>query len=110
MRRPRCYDVALLDLHMPGLDGWEVVRRLRREGNDGEGRPFLVALSGYCDEAVLARSREAGFDLHLAKPAEPAHLRELLAGLSGPSGANGAGEATPPSQSSTPASTARRLQ
>ena len=70
-------DVVLLDIGLPGMDGFEVARRLReREGPD---RALLVALTGYGREEDLRRSREAGFDHHLVKPVDPQSLIDLLA-------------------------------
>jgi CheY-like chemotaxis protein len=70
-------DVALLDIGMPKLDGYEAARRIRRESN---GRPLrLVALTGYGQESDRRRSQEAGFDRHLVKPLRPQVLLELLA-------------------------------
>lgn len=68
--------VALLDIGMPGMDGYEVARRLRA-GPDTGGM-ILVALTGYGSEEDRRRSREAGFDHHLVKPADPEELRLLL--------------------------------
>ena len=72
-RRP---DVVLLDLGLPGLDGWQVARRL--QGHPAQRRPLLVALTGHDREADRRRSAEAGIDLHLAKPVDPDLLRRLL--------------------------------
>jgi CheY-like chemotaxis protein len=72
-RRP---DVVLLDLGLPGLDGWEVAWRL--QGHPAQKRPLLVAITGHDREADRRRSDEAGIDLHLAKPADPEQLRQLL--------------------------------
>jgi CheY-like chemotaxis protein len=70
-------DVALLDIGMPKLDGYEAARRIRRESN---GRPLrLVALTGYGQESDRRKSHEAGFDRHLVKPLRPQVLVELLA-------------------------------
>ena len=72
-------DVALLDIGMPTLDGYEAARRIRRESN---GRPVrLVALTGYGQESDRRKSQEAGFDRHLVKPLRPQALLELLADL-----------------------------
>ncbi len=61
-------DLVLLDIGLPGIDGYEVARRLRaREGGE---RPVLIALTGYGQADDRARSREAGFDLHLTKPVD----------------------------------------
>jgi CheY-like chemotaxis protein len=68
-------DVVISGIRMPGLDGWQLARRLR----DAIGAaPLLVALSGYCEPRHLARSRAAGFDAHLVKPAVPGELLALL--------------------------------
>jgi two-component system, OmpR family, response regulator len=69
-------DVVLLDIGLPGLDGWEVARRL--QGHPAGKRPLLVALTGYGREADRRRSDEAGIDLHLTKPVDPDQLRWLL--------------------------------
>ncbi len=69
-------DVVLLDIGLPGLDGWEVARRL--QGHPAQKRPLLVAITGYDGEADRRRSAEAGIDLHLAKPVDPDQLRWLL--------------------------------
>jgi CheY-like chemotaxis protein len=69
-------DVVLLDLGLPGMDGWEVARRL---GEQLFARPpFLVALSGYGGEEDRRRSEQAGIHLHLVKPVDPEFLRRLL--------------------------------
>src|SRR3712207_8780347 len=81
MRRPPrspVFPCTTLFRSLPGLDGWEVARRIReREG----GSPvLLVALTGHGREQDQARSREAGFDHHLTKPADPRseeHTSEL---------------------------------
>ncbi len=70
-------DVVLLDIGLPGMDGFEVARRLRE--SEGPNRALLVALTGYGREEDLRRSREAGFDHHMVKPVDPRALNELLA-------------------------------
>jgi PAS domain S-box-containing protein len=70
-------DVVLMDIGLPGMDGYELARRLR-ERPDLRGARF-IALTGYGQEADRRRSAEAGFDDHLTKPADPGLLRELLA-------------------------------
>lgn len=70
-------EVVLSDVGLPGFDGWEVARRVRRlAGMEGA---LLVALTGYGGEDDRRRSHEAGFHHHLVKPAEPADLRRVLA-------------------------------
>jgi CheY-like chemotaxis protein len=71
--RPR---VVLLDIGLPKMDGHEVAQRLRQEP---WGRPMvLIAVTGWSDETDRAKSRAAGFDHHLVKPLDTAHLAQLL--------------------------------
>jgi signal transduction histidine kinase/PAS domain-containing protein len=75
------FDAAmiLLDIGMPGMDGYEVARRIR---SDFPGRrPTIVALTGWGQEEDRRRARAAGFDQHLVKPAELDALEALLASL-----------------------------
>jgi PAS domain S-box-containing protein len=68
-------EVVLLDIGMPGMDGYEVARRLRnRPGFEAT----LVALTGWGQQADRQRSKDAGFDRHLVKPVDPDDLHELL--------------------------------
>lgn len=67
---------VVLDLGLPGMDGFEVARRLR--DRNGGTKPVLVAVSGYGRDEDRRRARQAGFDHHLVKPAEIGTLRSLL--------------------------------
>jgi CheY-like chemotaxis protein len=70
-------DIALVDVGLPGLDGFEVARRVRA---DARGRGVrLVALTGYGLPEDHRRSQEAGFDAHLVKPVDPARLVAVIA-------------------------------
>jgi signal transduction histidine kinase len=69
-------EVALLDIGMPNLDGYEVARRIRSE--EWGRSVLLVALTGWGQDSDRRRSLEAGFDRHLVKPVELARLNELL--------------------------------
>jgi two-component system CheB/CheR fusion protein len=69
-------DVALLDLGLPGMDGYEVARRLRDQ--PATTATVLVALTGYGQPEVHERSRAAGMDHHLVKPVDFAVLKALL--------------------------------
>lgn len=72
-------ELAVLDIGMPQLSGYEVAQRIRAQG---WGRDMvLVALSGWGQSEDLRRSRESGFDLHLVKPVSFDSLCELVAGL-----------------------------
>jgi PAS domain S-box-containing protein len=68
--------LVLLDLGMPGMDGYEVARRLRQQ--PGTEKLRLVALTGWGQEKDRQRSLEAGFDRHLVKPLEPEALYTVL--------------------------------
>jgi two-component system, chemotaxis family, CheB/CheR fusion protein len=69
-------DVVLLDLSMPGMDGYELARRMRAES--WGKRAFLVALTGWGQDQHRRRSHEAGFDRHMIKPADAEALRGVL--------------------------------
>ena len=74
-------DVVLLDIGMPGLDGYEVARRLRALKR---GEPLrIIAVTGWGQEADRTRSREAGFDVHLVKPVDPRLLTSVIANNNG---------------------------
>jgi PAS domain S-box-containing protein len=69
--------VAVIDIGLPGMDGYDVARRLRAEP---QGRDVkLIALTGYGFPEDRERSRAEGFDSHLVKPVEPDELRRHLA-------------------------------
>jgi two-component system CheB/CheR fusion protein len=67
---------VLLDLGLPGMDGYEVARRLRSDSQLGQA--VLIATTGYGDEATVSRMRGAGFDHHLVKPVEADAVLALL--------------------------------
>jgi signal transduction histidine kinase len=71
-------EIAILDLGLPVMDGYELAERLRKDPASAQCR--LIALSGYGQEADKLRSRRAGFELHLVKPVE---LEELLRAIAG---------------------------
>jgi CheY-like chemotaxis protein len=71
--------VALLDIGLPSMDGYELARRLRPL--PGMGQVVLVALTGWGQEEDRRRSEEAGFDHHLVKPVNLADLQQLLGAL-----------------------------
>ncbi|HET8638065.1 MAG TPA: PAS domain S-box protein, partial [Acidobacteriaceae bacterium] len=71
--------VILLDVGLPGMDGYEVVRLLRQDPQFKDVR--AVAVTGYGQDSDRQRSMEAGFDHHLVKPVEASDLKALLAGF-----------------------------
>ncbi|WP_165223410.1 ATP-binding response regulator [Aquisphaera insulae] len=77
-------DVVILDIGLPGMDGYQVLRALRADPSC-RGATF-IATTGYGQDQDRARSREAGFHHHLVKPID---LHRLAAILSGPAGADG---------------------
>jgi signal transduction histidine kinase/CheY-like chemotaxis protein len=76
-------DIVLLDIGMPGMDGYEVARRVRQQ--PGHSGLKLVALTGWGQEHDRERARDAGFDHHLTKPVEPSALHAVIAGEPGAS-------------------------
>ena len=72
-------DIILLDIGLPGMDGYEVARRLR--AHTQLKRVKLIAVTGYGQEADRLQSQEAGFDYHLVKPVDAQKLQDLLVEL-----------------------------
>ncbi len=70
-------DVAILDIGLPEMDGYEVAKRLRAE--PATSKVLLIALTGYGQEQDRQRTHGAGFDHHLVKPVTPDKLEALLA-------------------------------
>ncbi len=68
--------VALLDIGMPKMDGYQLCRHFRQDKTLAE--TVLVALTAYSDEQTLRSASAAGFDHHLVKPAEPVRIQMLL--------------------------------
>ncbi|GMT97762.1 hypothetical protein KH5H1_18810 [Corallococcus caeni] len=78
MATPGTYDVIILDIGLPGLDGYQVAQELRgRVASDAH----LIALTGYGAPEDRSRSEKAGFDLHLVKPVELVEIGRVLAQL-----------------------------
>jgi len=71
-------DVALLDIGLPDLNGWEIARWLNEQAGSHKKLPFLIAITGYTSELDRQRSRKAGIGLHLNKPVDPAELVAVL--------------------------------
>jgi two-component system CheB/CheR fusion protein len=76
--------VVMLDIGLPGMDGYEVARRIRQD--PALTGVILVALTGYGQDSDRQRSRDAGFDHHLVKPADFAKLKEILSAAVGAAG------------------------
>jgi len=69
-------EVALIDIGLPGIDGYEVADRVKRSA--GKNTPRLIAMTGFGQESDKRRAFEAGFDGHLVKPADASALRAVL--------------------------------
>ena len=72
-------DIALLDIGLPVMDGYELARQLRQQDSESGRRLRLIAVTGYGQETDRQRAREAGFDEHLVKPVDLTRLAALLA-------------------------------
>jgi CheY-like chemotaxis protein len=68
-------DVILLDIGLPGMDGFAVATALRKEGLGGR---MLVALTGYGEQQDKDKAQKVGFDHHLTKPIDPDTLQKLI--------------------------------
>jgi CheY-like chemotaxis protein len=75
-------EVAILDIGMPQMDGYELAERLR--GRFSSKELFLIALSGWGQDDDRRRSTEAGFQAHLVKPVELSALEQLLSARCAP--------------------------
>jgi signal transduction histidine kinase len=69
-------EIVLCDLGLPGMDGYQVAAALRRDPDTASAK--LIAVTGYGRDEDRRKSKEAGFDLHLTKPVDPAQLRRVL--------------------------------
>lgn len=83
-------ELVLLDIGLPGMDGYEVAARLRAAGHD---RATLIAVTGYGQNENVRRSTEAGFDRHLVKPVDFSLIAEICAELRGAAGGERRGKA-----------------
>ena len=73
------FSVALIDIGLPDVDGYDVARRIRLAPTGD--RVVLVALTGYGRPEDVRRAREAGFDAHVVKPVDPDTLTKTLSEL-----------------------------
>jgi two-component system, chemotaxis family, CheB/CheR fusion protein len=70
-------DIVLLDIALPGMNGYDVAQALRRDSRNGKS--LIVAVSGYGSQEAVQRSVEAGFDAHFVKPMDISQLEAFLA-------------------------------
>ena len=100
----RAYDVVLMDIQMPVLDGYSAVREIRRwETANERGRTPIIALSAAALEADVHRAIEVGCDMHVSKPVKKSTLLKAIAtavensrhdGAAAPAGPRGSGDST----------------
>jgi len=78
----RCYDVVLMDVQMPRMDGWAATREIRRREGLAQGKPalYIIGQTACATADDAAKCRDAGMDVHLAKPISLKRLAEALAG------------------------------
>ena len=72
--RNAAVDLVILDIALPGIDGWEVMRRLRRDGKNVS----ILILTAYGDSATRDRAEVEGADAYLSKPFRPQDLRKVV--------------------------------
>jgi signal transduction histidine kinase/CheY-like chemotaxis protein len=72
-------EIVLMDIDMPGMNGYEVARRLRQQ--QGDAQPRLVALTGWGQQSDKQRARDAGFERYVVKPVTGDALESVLAGF-----------------------------
>jgi CheY-like chemotaxis protein len=68
--------VVVLDIGLPGLDGYEIARQLRAQPHTRD--TLLIAVTGYGREEDRARATAAGFDCHFVKPADPVEIQAVI--------------------------------
>ena len=78
LARTKAPEVALIDIGLPGFDGYEVARRMKALG---VRPPVMIALTGYSEPEDRQRAKDAGFAAHLVKPVDPDNLARLLTTL-----------------------------
>ncbi|HVG21246.1 MAG TPA: PAS domain S-box protein, partial [Blastocatellia bacterium] len=84
-------NILVSDIEMPGEDGYSLIRKIRSLGPERGGAIAAVALTAYARAEDRMRSLAAGYQMHLAKPAEPVELAIVIGSLAGPGGKGRAG-------------------
>jgi CheY-like chemotaxis protein len=74
--KDRLPDVVLVDIGLPGMDGYEVAMKIGEQPN--EKRPLFIAVTGFGSEGYYRLSQDATIDVHLLKPVKPEQLEKLL--------------------------------
>ena len=76
-------DILVSDIGLPGTDGYELIRRLRKNGNEAVRAIPAIALTAFARSEERTRALQAGYHVHIAKPVEPAELIATVASLVG---------------------------
>lgn len=79
--RTHDYDLVIIDVRMPGMDGLEASRRIRASRSSGS-RPAVIGLTAFTDDETVRRARESGVEELIEKPIESDHLREICERIS----------------------------
>jgi CheY-like chemotaxis protein len=75
------FDVGIVDIGMPDMDGYELLRRIRERTEEQQGSIPLAALTAYARSIDRTRSLQSGFQLHLTKPVQPSELTAAIMSL-----------------------------
>jgi CheY-like chemotaxis protein len=73
-----------LDIGMPGMDGYELLKSIRARPKESQGQIPATALTAYARRIDRTRSLQAGFQMHLSKPVQPTELAAAILALAGP--------------------------
>jgi CheY-like chemotaxis protein len=78
------FDVAVMDIGLPEMDGYELLKTIRARPKDRQGGIPAAALTAYARAADRTRSLRSGFQMHLSKPVQPNELAAAVLALAGP--------------------------
>ena len=78
------FDAAILDIGLPEMDGYELLKAIRARPKDRQGTLPAAALTAYARVADRTRSLQAGFQMHMSKPVQPNELAAAVVALTGP--------------------------
>ena len=81
------FDVAVLDIGMPGVDGYQLLKQIRHRPESRQGKIPVAALTAYARTLDRTRSLKTGFQMHLSKPVQPTELAAAVQALAGGPGA-----------------------
>jgi len=76
--KDHCFDIVLLDLRMPGLDGYAIAKHIRSHGHERLPAPSIIAFSANITQATIQKMKSAGMDGFIAKPFRPSEIRRII--------------------------------